>query len=99
VVSVVISGKRTVNDLRAERADRVRDPMSNRRLVQRDRTIGKGHEAVIEPEKASDTLGLALSDGRVQRDEERKHLTAKTLVERKVTADGYDLVVGMGGHD
>jgi hypothetical protein len=55
---------------------------------------------VIEPEKASDTLGLALSDDsggwRVQRDEQREHLAAKTLVEREVTADCDDVVVGMG---
>ena len=58
---------------------------------------------MIEPEKASDTLGLALSADicgwRVQRYEEREHLAAKTLVEREVTADCDDLVVGMGGHD
>jgi hypothetical protein len=73
--------------------------MSKRRLVQRDQTIGKGQEAVIEPEKASDALGLALSDHIVQRDEEREHLAAKTLVEREVTANCDNLVVGVGGHD
>jgi hypothetical protein len=56
---------------------------------------------VIEPEKASDTLGFALSADicgrRVQRDEQREHLAAKTLVEREVAADCDDLIIGMGG--
>jgi hypothetical protein len=70
--------------------------------MQRDRTIRKGQEAVIKPEKTSYMLGLVLSDDRgwrVQRDEQREHLTAETLVEREITADCDDLVVGMGGHD
>jgi hypothetical protein len=58
---------------------------------------------VIEPEEASDALGFALSDDRggwvVLRDEQREHLAAKALVKREVTADGDNLVVGMGGHD
>ena len=66
---------------------------------------GKAQEAVIEPEQTSDTLGLALSAdrggrswGRVQRDEQREHLTAKTLVQCEDAADCDDLVVGMGGN-
>jgi hypothetical protein len=58
---------------------------------------------VVEPEEASDALRLSLSgdiDGwRVQRDEQRKHLAAETLVQREVTAHCDDLVVGMGRHD
>ena len=72
------------------------------RLVQRDQTVGKAQEAVVEPEKASDTLGLTLPDEAggwcVQRDEQRKHLAAKALMERKVTADCDNLVVGMRSH-
>jgi hypothetical protein len=55
---------------------------------------------VLKPEKASDTLGLALPDegggSCILRDEEREHLAAETLVEREVTADCDDLVIGMG---
>src|SRR5262245_49098688 len=74
--------------------------------MQRDRTVRKGQEAVIEPKQSCDTLGLALSDDRggrnrwrIQRDEQREHLAAESLVEREVAADCYDLVVGMGRHD
>jgi hypothetical protein len=58
---------------------------------------------MIKPKKASDTLGLALPDEGggwcILRSEQREHLAAETLVEREVTADRDDLIVGMGGHD
>jgi hypothetical protein len=69
--------------------------------MQRDRTVGEGQETVVEPEKAGDSFGFALShDGgwRVQRDEKREHLAAKALVEREVTPDCDGLIVRMGGN-
>jgi hypothetical protein len=103
VIPVVISRERAVDDLRAKRADRVSDRASECWFVQRDRTVRETQEAVIESEKVSNTLGLALSRDihgwRVKRDKEREHLAPKTLMEGKVAADCDDLVIGMGSHD
>jgi len=68
--------------------------------VQRNRTVGKAQEAVIEAEKAGGTLRFALSADiggwSVQRDEQREHFASKMLVESEVAPDRNDLVIGMG---
>jgi hypothetical protein len=103
MIAVVISREGAVDHLWAERADRLGDRASDGRLVQRNRTVGKAEEAVIEPQKVSDPLCLALpadiGGRRVQRDEQREHLAAKTPVQSEVAADRDNLIVGMGGHD
>jgi hypothetical protein len=100
---MVISGEGAIDDLWAERADRVGNCASECWLMQRDRPIGKVQEAMIKPEKASGTLRFALSadisNWRVQRDEQREHFASKTLVESEVAADSNDLVIRMGSHN
>ena len=100
---MVISGEGAIDDLWAERTDRLGNRASECWLMQRDRTIGKAQEAMIEPEKASGTLRFApsadIGSRRIQRDEQREHLASKPLVESKIAADRNDLVIGMGSYN
>ena len=85
---MVIPWEGAIDDLRAIRANDVGDHACDRRLVQRDRTVGKAQEAMINPEKAGVVLRFALSADiggwRVQRNEQHEPFASKTLVESEV---------------